>query len=174
MNAVQHARYANEASFLKHELAHTNLVTPDDFSRISFLDMVAEMSPAVWQIYGQTLGDPPQRAWEFKKMLENEVLMTVGTDWAVTDEPNLFPGLAGMLTHGDNSIDIFAATQALTLNGAIAMGRDDELGSLEAGKNANFIVLDRNIFEATPSEIASTKVLQTFFEGELIFESNET
>ena len=54
------------------------------------------------------------------------------------------------------------------------MGRDDELGSLEAGKNANFIVLDRNIFEATPSEIASTKVLQTFFEGELIFESNET
>ena len=173
LNAVQHARYANEASFLKHELAHTNLVTPDDFSRISFLDMVAEMSPAVWQIYGQTLGDPPQRAWEFKKMLENDVLMTVGTDWAVTDEPNLFPGLAGMLTHGDNSIDIFAATQALTLNGAIAMGREDELGSLMAGKNANFIVLYRNIFEATPREIANTKVLQTFFEGELIFESNE-
>lgn len=173
LNAVQHARYVNEASHLKHELAHTNLVTTDDFPRISFLDMVAEMSPAVWHIYGQTLGDPPQRAWEFKRMLSHDVLMTVGTDWAVTEEPNLFPGLAGMLMHGENSIDITAATRALTLNGAIAMGRENDLGSLEVGKNANFIVLDRNIFEIPPGNIAETRVLQTFFEGELVFEADE-
>jgi len=169
LNAIEYARSVNDQSRLRHELAHTNLVAPNDISRIHDLNVIAEMSPAVWHLYGKKLGDPPQDAWEFKKMLDADVVMTVGTDWAVTEDPNLFPGLAGMMTHGENSIDLASALQALTLNGAVAMGREDDLGSIEVGKHANFIVLDRLIFELPPEEVAETKVLKTFFEGELIY-----
>jgi hypothetical protein len=129
------------------------------------------MSPAVWHLYGRLLGNPPQKAWEFKKLQELGVTMTVGTDWGVSDDPNLFPALEGMLHHGDDSIDLKAAIETVTINGATALGIEKKSGSLEAGKWANFIVLDRNIFEVEPKNIGQVRVLKTVFEGKVVYES---
>ena len=171
LDAIEAARMANANTTISHELAHTNLLAPSDMQRMEGLNTIAEMSPAVWHLYGRLLGNPPQKAWEFKKLQELGVTMTVGTDWGVSDDPNLFPALEGMLYHGDDSIDLKAAIETVTINGATALGIEKKSGSLEAGKWANFIVLDRNIFEVEPKNIGQVRVLKTVFEGKVVYES---
>lgn len=169
LDAIEAARQANPGSTLRHETGHTNLVTPADLPRFRELNAVAEMSPSVWQIYGRTLGNPPQPAWQFKTLYDNGATMTVGTDWVVTPTPNLFPALEGMLDRGDESIDLLTALKTMTINGAIALGWEDSQGSIEPGKYADFIVLDRNLFEIPVSEISETQVLETVFEGRPVY-----
>ncbi len=169
LDAVEAARKANRGSAVRHELGHTNLVTPADMPRFAELGVIAEMSPSVWHLYGRLLGDPPRDAWEFGTLHEHGARLTVGTDWVVTPTPNLFPALEGMLDRGDESIDLPAALQAMTLNGAFAVGREASSGSLQAGKYANFIVLDRNLFDIPIAEISETRVLRTVFEGKTVY-----
>jgi hypothetical protein len=71
-------------------------------------------------------------------------------------------------------LDIHSALAAYTINGARAMSQADSLGSLEVGKLADLIAVDRNVIELAESgrahEISETGVLMTFFDGRLIFE----
>ncbi len=174
LDAIEAARKANPGSAIRHELGHTNLVTPADMPRFAELGVIAEMSPSVWHIYGRLLGDPPRDAWEFRTLHEHGAQLTVGTDWVVTPTPNLFPALEGMLDRGDESIDLPAALRAMTINGAFAVGRETSRGSLEQGKSADFIVLDRNLFEIPTAEISETRVLRTVFEGRNVFHTDES
>ncbi len=59
--------------------------------------------------------------------------------------------------------------RSFTINGAYLIFRDDEVGSIEVGKYADFIVLDRDIFEINPVDIENTQVLMTFFNGEVVY-----
>jgi predicted amidohydrolase YtcJ len=174
LDAIEAARKANPQSAVKHDLAHTNIIAPQDMPRFKQLNAVGEMSPAVWQEFGRTLGNPPQPAWQFKTLQNHGVLMTVGSDWVVTPAPNLFPGLQGMLLRGDESVDLASALRMLTINGAIALGWEDTQGSIEQGKLANFIVLDRNLFEVPATSVSETVVLKTVFEGRVVYEAGES
>ena len=62
------------------------------------------------------------------------------------------------------------AIRAYTLAAAYALLREDELGSIEAGKYADFIVLDRNLIEIPVDEIDSTVVLKTGCSGSTVYE----
>lgn len=174
LDAIEAARKANPQSSIRHDLAHTNIITPRDMPRFKQLNAVGEMSPAVWQLFGRTLGNPPQAAWQFKTLLDHGVLMTVGSDWVVTPTPNLFPGLQGMLLRGEESIELASALRMLTINGAISLGWEKTQGSIERGKLANFIVLDRNLFEVPATDVSETRVLRTVFEGRVVYEAGET
>ncbi|NIF28942.1 amidohydrolase [Pantoea sp. Tr-811] len=169
-NYEQAAQVARRPGQL-HDIAHAHYVSPRDRGRFAELGVVAEMSPAIWHIpeYQQALG----KAYDFRTLLAHGALMTVGTDWMLPPTPNLFPALAGMLDHGDESIPLTTALQLMTLNGAIAVGQQDRWGSLRQGLEATFIVLDRNLFEVGPREIADTQVLTTVFQGRIVY-SQET
>ena len=52
------------------------------------------------------------------------------------------------------------------------MKMEDRIGSIEAGKLADFIVLERNIFEIPIDEVADTQIRQTYFEGTLVYEND--
>ncbi len=170
LNAIEFARGANPKSAIRHETGHSNLIIPEDFSRYRELNAVAEVSPSVWHIFGNTLGSPPQSAWQFKTILETGAIMTTGSDWPVTREPNFFPAVQGMLEHGEESIDLASAIDTLTINGALSVGWDQNAGSIEPGKFANMIVLDQNIFSAPVQEIGKTQVITTVFEGRVVYE----
>ena len=174
LDAVEAARNANPGSLVRHELGHTNLITPADMPRFAELGVIAEMSPTMWHVLGRLLGDPPRDAWEFGTLHEHGAMLTIGTDWVVTPTPNLFPPLEGLLDRGDESIDLPAALRAMTLNGAYAVNRDTVSGSLEQGKFADFIILDRNLFDIPVSGISETRVLRTVFEGRTVFSAEET
>ena len=66
-------------------------------------------------------------------------------------------------------ITLTQAVKILTLGGAQVTMQDKENGSIETGKYADFIVLDRNLFEIPVENIDSTKVLSTIFEGKTVY-----
>ena len=59
--------------------------------------------------------------------------------------------------------------KSFTINGAYAIFREDEVGSIEVGKYADIIVIDKDIFNMKPIDIEKAKVLMTFFDGELVY-----
>lgn len=76
---------------------------------------------------------------------------------------------------GPDSLRVSAeeALRAHTLEGAISLGREAELGSLEEGKRADFAVLNANPLETESADIASIQVLQTWVDGKPVFSSKE-
>jgi hypothetical protein len=60
---------------------------------------------------------------------------------------------------------------SFTINGAYAAFMENQIGSLEVGKKADFIVIDQNILQIDPSQIHTTSVLLTVFEGNEVYRS---
>ena len=167
LDAIQHARSVNGPDGPRHELAHCCLVADQDFPRFAQLNVGAEMSPAVWHLPEHNVSD----MYFFDVVVASGAEMTLGTDWSVSASPNLFPALQGTVEHGAHSMDLKTGLAALTINGAKAVGKHATRGSLEVGKSADFIVLDRNLLEVPVSEVGDTKVLRTYFEGELVYDA---
>lgn len=164
VEAVEHVRRRNGADGPVHEIAHAGFVTDRDLARFPDLRMTAEMSPALWHIPEFGLQD----GFRFRSVLDRRVPMTVGSDWIITEDPNLFPGLQGMLEHGTESVELEEALRALTIEGARAVGREERTGSLTPGKSADFIVLDRILDDVPVDSIGGTRVLRTVFEGRTV------
>ncbi len=171
IDAMAAARQRSNASKLRHELGHASSITPADMERMARFGIVAEVSPALWHKIDM-LGNPPRSAWEFRSLQNHGVLITMGTDWVVTPNPSLFVGLQGMLQRGDESLSLPEAIRTMTINGAIALGWDGQHGSVETGKIANLIILDRNLFDVPVDDIAATEVLLTIFEGRIVHSSD--
>jgi predicted amidohydrolase YtcJ len=171
IDAIAAARERNPTSRLRHELGHASSIARTDMARMGHLDIVAEVSPALWHVI-EMLGDPPKKAWEFRSLQERDVLITMGTDWVVTANPELFVGLQGMLQREDESLELPEAIRTMTINGAIALGWKDRQGSIEPGKLANLIVLDRNLFEVPVGDIGGTQVVLTVVEGQVVHASD--
>ena len=61
--------------------------------------------------------------------------------------------------------------QAYTLNAARTIGLDQQIGSLAPGKQADLILLDRDVFQVEPEALRDTRVLKTWFAGREVFEA---
>ena len=68
----------------------------------------------------------------------------------------------------EQAVDLETALTIITINGAKALKVEDVAGSIEAGKSADLIVLDQNVFEIPVRSIADTQVLTTIFEGRTV------
>jgi predicted amidohydrolase YtcJ len=75
--------------------------------------------------------------------------------------------LGGWYPH--QRLSVAEAVWGFTMGAAIVCGREAELGSITPGKLADLIVLDRDIFEIEPLEIAQTQVVMTIFGGQIVF-----
>ena len=72
----------------------------------------------------------------------------------------------------EQALDLATTLEIYTINGARVMQLGDVTGSVEVGKSADLIVLERNLFDIPADEIADTKVLTTYFEGQPVYERN--
>ncbi|MNN62219.1 N-substituted formamide deformylase precursor [compost metagenome] len=73
------------------------------------------------------------------------------------------------MLHADEVIDRETMFQAYTLNAARAIRLEDRIGSLKPGKQADMIVLDRDVLQVEPEALRDTQVLRTFFAGREVF-----
>ena len=62
--------------------------------------------------------------------------------------------------------------KSFTINGAYSIFRDNEIGSIEVGKYADFIIIDKDIFNINPIDIEDTNVLMTFLGGEIVYKED--
>ena len=121
------------------------------------------------------------RFWPIKTMRDANVFMVYGSDWpSVVPSPSPWPGIEAMVTRRDpygvapgalapeQAIPLADAIAIFTRNGASALRMERESGSIEVGKSADLIVLDRNLFEIAPEQIGDTVVVETLFEGRVV------
>ena len=190
LDAIDVVRSFNGPTALQHQIAHASYITPDDVKRFGELGVVADLSPIIWYptffLEGHKLAMGVERAerfWPNRDLNESGALMSGGSDWPVIPNPNPWNGVEGMVTRRNPSGEFGEATlwpeQALdldtvlkiyTINGARAMGMQGVTGSVEIGKSADLVVLDRNLFETAPQDLGDTQVLTTYFEGRVVHE----
>ncbi|MFV0434603.1 MAG: amidohydrolase [Leucobacter sp.] len=163
LNAVARVREENGPG-QPHEIAHAGFVSEADYPRLAPLNVTAEMSPALWHVPEFGLS----HAFWFSRMRDEGVRMTIGSDWIITPDPNLFPGIQGAVEHVSHPIPLEVALDTVTRAGAAATGKSDVRGTLTAGKNADYIILDRDLFGVATDQIGGAVVLQTFVEGECV------
>jgi predicted amidohydrolase YtcJ len=171
-----------------HHIAHAGFIDPDDIPRFRNLNVVADLCPAIWvpspiisAIQAVTPGDRGNRYWPNRDLHEAGALMAAGSDWPVVGLPDPWFGLEGMVTRRnpkggypgalwpEQALDLATVIEIYTVNPARAMGLGALAGSIEVGKSADLIVLDRNLFECASDDLADTRVLSTYFEGRLVY-----
>lgn len=187
LNAIEYAQERNNSHQRQHEIAHSGFIDPSDISRMAELNAVADMSPSIWypsiitDSIISAMGDRGKRYWPFKTLLDAGVDVVAGTDWpAVVPDMNPWPGIEAMVTRTDpygerqgtlwpeQAISLDQAINIYTQAGAKSIGLAQQTGILKEGMYADFIALDRPIFEIEPQHIGETQVLLTVFRGRVV------
>jgi predicted amidohydrolase YtcJ len=193
LDAVQAARTANGASDRRHHISHLQVVHPDDLPRFRALSVMANCQP-LWacnepQMTELTLPflGPQRAAWQypFGSLSRSGAQLCFGSDWPVSSPDPLWeihtavnrtvpPGYPYGGAGSDvpflpsERIDLTTALAAFTIGSAYVNHRERETGSIEAGKLADLVVLDRNLFTLPTSEIALAQVDLTIIDGAVV------
>nr|WP_299240168.1 amidohydrolase [uncultured Halomonas sp.] len=185
LDAIAHARQKNGPNGVRHQCAHSTILHGGNLRRFRELDVIAEFSPAAWYpsrfTSGARAGYGPERlarAYDLRGVIDAGGIATIGTDFPVA---SLDPWIAleTLVTRQNpwnqeeerfgTPISLEEALRVVTWNGAYAMDLEHETGSLEAGKSADFIVLDQNPFAIeVRGNLHRTKVMMGFVQGQAV------
>lgn len=189
LDAVEATREANGESGLFHEVSHASFIHPDDIPRFEQLGAAAEFSPVIWYphpvldyLSGFLDNGRVEHMWPIRSIVDTGALGIAGSDWPTVgaDLPNPWLAIEAMVTRRhptgaipgaqwpEEALPLERVLEIYTINGARGIRRDAETGSIEAGKSADMIVLDRNLFDIPPEDISETQVLTALFEGEVV------
>ena len=117
---------------------------------------------------------------QFKSLIDCGTVVAAGSGWPVISN-NALEGIEIPVTrlklgvidwsvlNGKERISLEKVIEAYTISGAYANFAYEFCGSIEVGKLADFVVLDKNLFEIPPHEIQTSKVLWTVLEGKEVF-----
>jgi len=191
LDAIAYLRTTEYGRDVRPALAHNELVAPDDMPRFAELNATPVLSfqwekPAPDTLSGLQGYLEPARydIIEPAGYLEQaHARIAYGSDWPVdplnewfalkvgvtrTNSPEAGPQFAGKLGT-DPGLSRATVLRAITFNAAYTLGQEKELGSLEAGKLADMIVLDKNFMTVESEDIAQIKVVQTVVGGRLVY-----
>ncbi len=189
LDAFAAARRANGAKDLRHHIAHLELIDPADIPRFKELGVVANFQ-ALWaypDAYITKLTAPilgPERSgrlYPIGSVLRSGAVIVGGSDWSVSSlnpleaiqvavtRRSIEEGEGPAWLPGER-IDLRSALAAYTINGAYLSHREAEAGSIEIGKSADLVVLDRNLLTISPFDIHEARVLLTMLEGKVIYQ----
>ena len=188
LDALEAARTANGPRDARHHLAHIELIDPADIPRFRRLNVVANFQP-LWangDKYLTELTEPKLGAersrwlYPIASVVASGAPFAFGSDWSVSSM-NPLEGIEVAVTRrqisegpgaawiAEERIPLSEAIAAYTIRGAYVDFSEKETGSIEVGKAADLIVLDRNLFEIPPSQIHEAKVLLTLLEGKEVY-----
>ena len=187
LDAFEAAARANGRRDARHQLAHVQFAHPDDVPRFRALGVIANVTP-LWArleayVAEMTLPFVSDRAgagmYPFASIVRAGGALAFGSDWAVsTPDPRQQLALAISRCDPlgeaeapflpDERLDLGTAIAAQTIGAAHACGIDADTGSIEAGKLADLVVLDRDLFATTPADYLDVQVLATLIEGAVV------
>lgn len=189
LNGFEAMRAANGMSNNRHQIVHLQLIDEGDRARFAELDIGAVFQflwaypdPAAMELDIPMIGE--ERTWQMypaASVHRSGGRLVGGSDYWVTE---LAPLLAietaitrqdpwsneGPVLNEDERLDLATMIAAYTINGAYQMKLDERQGSIEVGKRADLVVLDRNLFEIPSSEISDARVMMTLFNGQVVYE----
>jgi len=193
LDAIEAVRATPEGAAMRPALAHNEIVDPQDFNRFAQLDATAVLSfqwakpaPDTVEALKPYMGPIRYDFVEPQSMLRTAgARIAFGSDWPVDplDEwfalqvavtraagPDAGPQYQGRLGT-QPGLPRAAALRAMTIEAAYVLRQEQDIGSLEKGKLADMIMLDRNVFDIPAEEIARTRVLQTIVGGKTVYEA---
>ncbi len=171
---------------LRHRIEHAQVVAPADIKRFAALGIVPSMQPthatSDMNMAEQRVGhERIKGAYAWRTFLKQGSRIACGSDFPV-EHPNPFFGVHAAVTRQDaqglpaggwyanEALTIKEALRCFTLDAAYAGHQEKSIGSLEKGKWADFILVDRDIFKVPASTLHATTVLQTWVAGRQVYE----
>ena len=188
LDAYEYALKENGSLDNRHHISHLQMISKEDIPRFSELNIAATFQ-AVWAMpdeYITEISIPEigiervNKMYPIQSVFEAGGLIVGGSDWAVTTMNPLIAietaitrkdpedRLKGTLNK-DERMGLTEMLKAYTINAAYIMHQDNITGSIEAGKFADLIILDKNLYNITPNEISEVRVVATIIEGKTVF-----
>jgi predicted amidohydrolase YtcJ len=176
----------NKPSPLRNRVEHAQIIALDDIPRFAELGVIASMqathATSDMNMAEDRIGSERiLGGYAWRRLLDSGAVIANGSDFPV-ELSNPFHGLYAAVTrmgrdgepaggwYADQSLTRAEALHSFTLAAAYAAHQENRLGSLEPGKWADFIVIDRDYFAVPDAEIDDIKVLQTWVGGAVVFE----
>ncbi|MBN1318131.1 MAG: amidohydrolase [Anaerolineales bacterium] len=175
-------------STVPHRIEHVQLLHPSFAGRLAELNITASVqpvhAPSDMEIADRKWGRRTGSAYAFKTLLDKGTRLAFGSDSPVEPVNPLYgihaaatrrrldgsPGPDGW--HPEQRLTVQQAITGFTLGAAQAAGTSDRLGTLEPGKLADLIVLDRDPFEIDPHEIPHCRIVGVMIGGEWVIPPN--
>lgn len=170
-------------------IEHAQHLRPEDFARFAKLNVVASVQPyhaiddGRWA--EKRIGhERCKTTYAFRTLLDNGVKLAFGSDWTVAPL-NPLQGIYAAVTRAtidgknpggwfpEQKITLAEAIEAFTMGSAYAEFREKQKGSLTAGKFADVIVLDADLFAIAPEKIKDTSVNYTIVGGKIVYEAGK-
>jgi predicted amidohydrolase YtcJ len=193
LDAIAAARSANGFNDLRHHLAHLQIVHPEDLARFRELGALANVQP-LWAAHEAQMDEltipflgEPRWTWQypFASLVRHGATLVMGSDWPVST-PNPMEEMHVAVNRQmpadyayrvdnrdvflpDERLDLATSVAAFTMGSAYANHRDQYTGSIELGKRADLAVFDRNVFAHPTDEIAGTRCLMTYVDGQQVY-----
>lgn len=176
---------ATKSAAQRHRIEHAQVVQPGDIPRFKSIGIIPSMQPT-HATSDKNMAETrvgPERikgAYAWRTFLHQGSRIACGSDFPV-EAPNPFFGLHAAVTRQDaqgqpvagwypnQAMSLKEAFRCFTLDAAYAGHREDSLGSLETGKQADFIIIDQDLFKMPTYDIHKTGVLETWVAGKQVF-----
>jgi len=179
------SRPSMRSSQLRHRVEHAQILRPEDIIKFKDHDLIASMQPthatSDMNMAEDRIGaERIKGAYAWQKLIKAGVVVASGSDFPV-ELINPFHGLHAAVTRQNHqnqpkggwykseAMSVEQALQSFTINAAFAAHAETYSGSLDIGKQADFIFVNQDIFNINPELIWKTEVLETWVGGKQVF-----
>ncbi|WP_240627383.1 amidohydrolase [Thermoflavimicrobium daqui] len=189
LDAYEEAQKTNGKRDSRHSIEHVEVIHPDDIHRFKELGVTASIQPdhlamSERGVYTERIGNEREKyVFAIHTLKKSGAKLAFGTDFPI-DIFNPLLQIYRAVTRIDSSgktvwhpherITLAEVLKAYTLGSAYGTFREHELGTLEVGKLADIVVLERNLFEIPVEEISDTKVQLTIVDGKVVYDQTKS
>lgn len=171
----------------RHRIEHVQTATSEDLSEMEKYNIAASFfinHVYYWGDRHKNIFLGPERAERMNPLKEAdqlELLYTLHSDCPITAISPLFSvwaavnrvTKAGVVLGEKQKIDVISALKAMTIYGAKLNFEENEIGSIEVGKYADFVVVDEDPVSIDPMKIKDIRILSTIINGKVVYENSE-